>query len=165
MAVILGMRGIGKTRLAVKFCSDGMDRRGMFPKLAREIQNEFDCFVWRSLISPVPLGDILADAIGFLSDHQEKALPDTEDRQMEKLIHHLRTRRCLLIWNGGYAGEYQEGYEGYGRLLRQIGELPHQSCLLVTSREKPGEIAGLNGESAPVRSRPSKLADFLCPLF
>jgi len=32
------------------------------------------------------------------------------------------------------AGHHREGYEGYGELLRRVGEL-HQSCLVLTSRE------------------------------
>jgi hypothetical protein len=38
---------------------------------------------------------------------------------------------------GDREGGYQPGYEGYGQLLRCVGETPHQSCLLITSREKP----------------------------
>ncbi|MBW4633887.1 MAG: ATP-binding protein [Iphinoe sp. HA4291-MV1] len=46
---------------------------------------------------------------------------------------------------------YRSGYEGYGELIRRVGESQHQSCLLVTSREKPQEIAALEGERLPVR--------------
>jgi hypothetical protein len=42
---------------------------------------------------------------------------------------------------GSGAGYYQKGYEGYGRFLRAIGEADHQSCLILTSREKPVDFS------------------------
>ena len=44
------------------------------------------------------------------------------------------------------------GYGGYARLLRQVGESAHQSCLLLTSREKPGDLVPLEGSRTPVRA-------------
>src|SRR5205807_9031957 len=75
-------------------------------------------------------------------------------------IDSLRTRRCLLVLDnvesilqgGSQAGHYREEYEGYGRLLQRIGESRHQSCLLITSREKPKEVALLEGETTAIRS-------------
>ncbi|MEC4819291.1 MAG: NB-ARC domain-containing protein, partial [Scytonema sp. PMC 1069.18] len=46
---------------------------------------------------------------------------------------------------------YRQGYEGYGELIRRIGDSLHQSCFILTSREKPQEIAALEGKSLPVR--------------
>jgi DNA-binding GntR family transcriptional regulator len=37
-------------------------------------------------------------------------------------------------------------------LIKQIGESTHQSCLILTSREKPKEIAALEQPNAAVRS-------------
>src|SRR5713226_1972485 len=53
---------------------------------------------------------------------------------------------------GLHASQYQAGYEYYGRLIQCIGETQHQSCLLLTSREKPKEVALLEGTASPVRS-------------
>src|SRR2546430_6661651 len=50
------------------------------------------------------------------------------------------------------AGHYSAGYAAYGRFLQRIGEVQHQSCLLLTSREKPKEVALLEGTNSPVRS-------------
>lgn len=47
---------------------------------------------------------------------------------------------------------YLRGYEGYGELIRRLGDSQHQSCLVLTSREKPQEIAALQGKKLPVRS-------------
>lgn len=55
----------------------------------------------------------------------------------------------------GYVMEqirYRQGYENYGELIRRLGDSQHQSCLVLTSREKPQEIAALQGKKLPVRS-------------
>jgi hypothetical protein len=72
----------------------------------------------------------------------------------------LRSSRCLLILDnaetilssGERAGQCRDGYEGYSQLLQTVGEVPHQSCLVLTSREKPSAIALLEGEKSKVRS-------------
>jgi hypothetical protein len=48
--------------------------------------------------------------------------------------------------------QYLPSYEGYGELIRRVGDSQHQSCLFITSREKPPEIAAIEGEKLPVRS-------------
>ncbi|MGK7919613.1 MAG: NB-ARC domain-containing protein, partial [Trichodesmium sp.] len=42
--------------------------------------------------------------------------------------------------SGNQTGKYREGYQDYGNLVRRIAESSHQSCLLITSREKPEAI-------------------------
>jgi hypothetical protein len=51
-----------------------------------------------------------------------------------------------------HSGTYLEGYEAYGELLKRVGESQHQSALLAISREKPREIAAIEGKSLPIRS-------------
>ena len=58
----------------------------------------------------------------------------------------------MLLLEGDREGNYLPGYEGYGRLLQRLAETAHQSCVLVTSREKPKEIGPLEGSRSPVRS-------------
>ncbi len=48
-------------------------------------------------------------------------------------------------------GKYLPDYQEYGQLLRRIGEERHQSCLLLTSREKPTGLAAKEGENLPIR--------------
>jgi WD40 repeat protein/DNA-binding SARP family transcriptional activator len=141
LVVLLGMGGIGKTTLAVK--------------LAQDIQHEFECVIWRSLRNAPLLETLLAELVPFVSNQQETRL------EAGQLIHWLRSRRCLVILDnaetlfqpGDRAGQYRSGYESYRELFKMLCEVQHQSCVLLTSREKPSEIAVLEGAEA-VRSLP-----------
>ena len=146
MVALLGMGGIGKTSLSVK--------------IAQQIQEQFNGVIWRSLRNAPPLNEILLDIIQFLSDEQTTDLPKELNRKISRLIEHLHQRRCLVILDnlesillgGDRTGYYRAGYEDYGELIRRVGESPHQSCLVLTGREKPKELAALEGETLPVRS-------------
>ena len=139
LVALLGMGGIGKTALSVK--------------LAQLVQSEFEYVIWRSLRNAPSLETLLSDLVGFVSDFQETS------GEIGRLIHYLRASRCLLILDNleailkpGYAGQFRNGYEGYGELLRVIGETAHSSCLILTSREKPSEITANEGVELAVRS-------------
>jgi hypothetical protein len=47
--------------------------------------------------------------------------------------------------------QYLPGYEAFGEFIQRLGESQHQSCLILTSREKPQEIAALEGKTLPTR--------------
>ena len=142
LVAILGMGGIGKTSLAAT--------------LIDQVHEHFDTIFWRSLHNAPPLNSLLQECLQFVSEQQLVILPEEVDRHISLLMEHFRTHRCLLVLDnvesifqgGSQAGQYREGYEGYGRLLRRIGESKHQSCLLLTSREKPPEVALLEGRAA-----------------
>jgi WD40 repeat protein len=57
-----------------------------------------------------------------------------------------------IMQPGDRAGFYQPIYEAYGDLLGLLGESQHQSCVLLTSREKPGEISTFEMDEGKVRS-------------
>ncbi len=146
LIAILGMGGIGKTALSVK--------------LAQQLQEQFEFVIWRSLRNAPPLDLLLADLIQVLSGQREVVTAPAIATLLSRLMHYLRQHRCLLILDNGetilqggqFAGTYRQGYETYGELLQQVGEMPHQSCVALTSREKPEAIASLEGENLPVRS-------------
>ena len=85
---------------------------------------------------------------------------DTLEERLRLLIEQLRTRRVLLVLDnletlleeGEGTGRMRAGYEEYAHLLRQVGETAHQSCLLLTSREKPADLVPLEGSRSPVRA-------------
>lgn len=146
LVALLGMGGIGKTALSVK--------------LAKRVQDKFEYVIWRSLRNAPSIEDILEDLIRFLSNQQETNSLENTDVRILRLLNYLRRHRCLMILDNAEsilcsndsAGQYRENYEGYGQLLRCIGETHHQSCLVLTSQEKPKEFTLLEGETLPVRS-------------
>jgi WD40 repeat protein/transcriptional regulator with XRE-family HTH domain len=139
LVAVLGMGGIGKTAVAAK--------------VAQLVQYEFEYVIWRSLLHAPPLKMLLGDLIAFVSDFQESTV------EIGRLIHYLRSRKCLLILDNleaileaGYVGQFRTGYEDYNQLLIAVGESPHSSCLILTSREKPAVVAANEGDRLPVRS-------------
>jgi hypothetical protein len=153
LVTLLGMGGIGKTALARKF--------------VEQIQDQFDCLIWRSLRQAPPLDEILTTILKFITPQEDLRLPESEEGKLARLVESLQASRCLVIldnmesilWGGDSddstrqrAGHYRKGYEGYGDLLKYVGESSHQSCLLLTSREKPKEIAALESQDSFVRS-------------
>lgn len=153
MIAIVGMGGVGKTLLATYVAE-------------KEVQDNFDYILWRSLQHAPSLERILKDCVHLFSERQSKAstalaeLADDVDGQIALLIDYLQQHRCLIILDnfesvlqiGSPSGNYREGYEKYGILLQRIGEAKHNSCLLLTSREKPKEMPGIEGKSSHVRS-------------
>lgn len=147
---ILGLGGIGKTSLAAM--------------LGKEIKPNFQYAFWRSLRDGQPLRKILEECIRFLSDDELLNIPlDDETAHpflINRLLELLSSKPCLIVFDnfetvmqsGERAGEYKKEYEGYGTLLRSLGEAYHQSCIILTSREKPREIVLMEGETTPVKS-------------
>jgi len=148
VVALLGMGGMGKTSLATK--------------LVRQIEQRFEYVIWRSLYNAPPLFELLGNLIQFFDNSQvlEADLPTSVDERISRLIDYLQKQRCLIILDNAetilqssaIAGSYRQGYEDYGRLIRRLGEVVHRSCLLLTSREKPKDVASLEGEALSVRS-------------
>ncbi|BDI15802.1 hypothetical protein ANSO36C_16040 [Nostoc cf. commune SO-36] len=144
VVTLLGMGGMGKTALSVK--------------LAEQLQVEFEYVIWRSLRHAPFFSDKVTDCIKILSHQQVTTLPASPHEQITCLIDYLRKFRCLLILDNfdtllqQGTGCYREGYKPYGELLWRLGETGHQSCVLLTSREKPTEVAALEGDGLPVRT-------------
>ncbi|OUL36300.1 NB-ARC domain-containing protein [Nostoc sp. 106C] len=129
LIAIVGMGGIGKSVLAAK--------------VAQQLQEQFEFVIWRSLRNAPPLETLLAELVLFLSRQQDiQATP-------ERLLYWLQTHRCLVILDnqdtllkaGERAGYYQSDYTNYGDLFQLLGKATHQSCILLTSREKSAEVA------------------------
>lgn len=133
---LLGLGGMGKTSLALKY--------------ARQNLHEFKHVIWRSLLDAPLLQDMLRDLLGFFNHDN---LPTTTNEQISLLIEYLRTSRCLLIFDGleallgvnHLAGFYQEKYSNYSQLIKRIAEETHQSCLLLTSQDEPMNMYFIRG--------------------
>jgi WD40 repeat protein len=146
LIALLGMGGIGKTALSIK--------------LVERIEKKFDYVVWRSLRDAPLVTDVLADLLKSLSNQQKIDLPkDAASRTKLLIDRYLRPHRCLIVLDnlesilesGTRVGVYKKNYEDYGNFLRSIGEVSHSSCVVLTSREKPKEVALLEGKTQPVK--------------
>src|SRR5258708_9380589 len=87
-------------------------------------------------------------------------LPLVVERGLRLLVEQLRASGVLLVVDnleslleeGEVRGRVGPGFEGYARLLRQVAQTGHQSCVLLTSREKAAELRGLEGSRTLVRA-------------
>jgi WD40 repeat protein len=145
LVMLLGMGGIGKTSLSVK--------------LAKQICQQFDFVIWRSLQNAPPLLELLTDSIQFLFPKKGIPVPEASAINGSLLINFFQTSRCLVILDnvesilqsGDSSGSFRAGYEDYALFFKQTGEENHQSCLLLTSRERPRLLEPLAGDLLPVR--------------
>lgn len=136
---LLGIGGIGKTTLVTK--------------LTQQLLTKFELIIWRSLRNAPTLATLLSDLVPFLSNQQ-----DTEPT-LAKLIQCLKRSRCLIILDNletlldaEPVGQFRAGFEDYEELLRLVAAIGHQSCVVLTSREKPAIVATLEGIELTVRS-------------
>src|SRR5437016_1495538 len=146
LVTLLGMGGIGKSMLA--------------SYLGQRLAQEFEAVLWRSVRDAPSCEELVADCITFFSQTPPTAFPISLELRITQLVARLQASRCLLVLDnletllesGDREGGYLPGYEGYGRLIQRLGESAHQSCVLLTSRERPREIEALEGVRSPVRS-------------
>src|SRR5437868_2522606 len=146
LVTLVGMGGIGKSMLA--------------SYLGQHLASQFEAVLWRSVRDAPPCEELVADCLTFFSQTPPAAFPTSLEQRITQLVARLQASRCLLVLDnletllssGDREGGYLPGYEGYGRLIGRLAESAHQSCVLLTSREKPKEMGPLEGMRAPVRS-------------
>lgn len=148
LVALVGLGGIGKTALA--------------KKLAERIQEEekFDRLIWRSLRHMPPPETLLADLLESLGCAPIDPSKTDIDSQIAQLVEQLQESKCLLVLDsfdavlksGNRLQPYLEGYEAYGKMLRQIGQFEHQSCLLIASDQTFKEIEALARSTKTTRS-------------
>ena len=146
LIAIVGMGGIGKSALV--------------SLLGQRITPQFDAVLWRSVRDAPSCDDLVADCISFFSETPPAEFPPSLEQRINQLIERLHEQRCLLVLDNletlieveDPEGNYRPGYQGYERLIERLGESTHQSCVVLTSREKPREIEALEGPRGPVRS-------------
>src|SRR6266566_4610877 len=146
LVMLLGMGGIGKSMLA--------------SFLGSRLASQFEAVLWRSVRDAPSCEELVADCITFFSETSPTSFPATLEQRINQLLARLQAHYCLLaldnletlLASGDREGSYLPGYEGYGRRIQRLAESAHQSCVLVTSRERPREIEALEGTRSPVRS-------------
>jgi|HigsolmetaAR201D_1030396.scaffolds.fasta_scaffold04943_2 WD40 repeat protein/DNA-binding SARP family transcriptional activator len=146
VVALLGMGGIGKTTLATK--------------LVASCRSDFTHVIWRSLLNAPPLETIVTDLLQTFSQRSLTHLPDDVDVRLNLVLELLHQQRILLVLDnfesilqsGHRAGTFRQGYADYGQLILRIAQTSHQSCLLITSRERPFDLVRLERELLTVHS-------------
>lgn len=137
LVVMWGLGGIGKTTLAIR--------------LAKEMHSGFEGGVWRSLSNLPTLNDLVTDLLHTLSGTIDSDLPDSPDHRIARLLKLLKAHRYLIVLDGADAlfqtPSAKDGGEtlSYTDFIKQLGEIAHASCILVTTNEKPREFTSLIG--------------------
>ena len=143
---VLGLGGIGKSALATW--------------VMHRVAERFEVVVWRSLRDAPTCEALLEECLQSLAPQALRDVSGSLERRLGLLLEYLRNMRVLLVLDnlealleeGEGTGHMRAGYEGYARLLRRMAETEHQSCLLLTSREKPSDLVPLEGSRALVRA-------------
>jgi len=143
---VLGQGGIGKSALATQ--------------VMHRVAEGFEVVIWRSL-RDVPSCEALLDScLQVLAPQALRDISASPERRQDLLLDCLRSRRVLLVYDnlesfleeGEDSGRMRAGYEGFSRVLRRVADTEHQSCLLLTSREKPIDLVPMEGRRSPVRA-------------
>ncbi|MCM0592627.1 MAG: ATP-binding protein [Gloeotrichia echinulata DEX184] len=129
VVALVGMRGIGKTSLAMK--------------LADQIKDNFDYVIARTLKDTPPLQELLGSWLQFFSNQENEDIPKSIDSRINSVMKVLSNHRCLLLLDdveeilqaGKLVGEYKDKFQDYENLFRRV-EGSHKSCLLLLSCEK-----------------------------
>src|SRR5256885_334881 len=143
---VLGMGGIGKSALVTS--------------IMRRLAVHFQVVLFRSLRDAPACEALVEECLQVLAPQPLHLAPADLEHHISLLLQHLREQRVLLVLDnlesllleGEVLGHLRPGYGGYARLVRSVAQMAPQSCLLLTSREKPAELRALEGRKTPVRS-------------
>jgi WD40 repeat protein/transcriptional regulator with XRE-family HTH domain len=143
---VLGQGGIGKSALATR--------------VMQRVAERFEVVIWRSLRDVPTCEALLDDCLQVLAPPALRDVSASLESRQGLLLECLRSSRVLLVYDnlesfleeGQNTGHIRPSYEGFARVLHRVAESEHQSCMLLTSREKPSELVPLEGGRAPVRA-------------
>jgi WD40 repeat protein len=170
LVTILGMGGMGKTTIAIELIRKLQAAANSGDKdPAADDSRGFGHIIWRSLLNAPLLRELLPELIRnligtttarALPTVPNTAIPHTVTAQIESLLALCQQHRCAIVLDncesifqgGAQVGRYRAGYADYGELFDTLGRMHHQSCLVLTSREKPTEVGRLEGVNAKVRT-------------
>ncbi|MBE9234150.1 ATP-binding protein [Cuspidothrix issatschenkoi LEGE 03284] len=128
---LLGIRGIGKTTLALK--------------LVDNIKESFEFVIYKSLKYLPSLTQLITETI-YPND---QLIPDNSHHQLSQFKKAIEKHSYLIIIDDvncifskhQVSGKYQPGYEGYGNLFKLLSTTKHRSCLIINSSEEIRELS------------------------
>ncbi|MBD2138485.1 hypothetical protein H6F32_12990 [Anabaena sp. FACHB-1237] len=128
---IFGLTGIGKTALV--------------RELVENIKDDFDYVIWKNMEFSSDWEQFITHLESCFGYHSSEISPYP---RILNLIDYLKNHRCLLIFDQWEVvmGDTTSS-ENYNKLLSQIGNLQHQSCLLFTGLQKPTIIDSIRNKN------------------
>ncbi len=147
LVLVYGLGGIGKTTLTAEIFHQ---KKRLFAGAA-----------WFSLQDSPPLEEVLVRCIRYVFADEHTKLPTDADGLMKQFVEYLRAGRYLIVFDNFESvlpedkhedWHIQKKYENYGKLLKYLVATEHQSCVLLTSREKPRGFGNLEARKANVHA-------------
>jgi WD40 repeat protein/transcriptional regulator with XRE-family HTH domain len=146
VVTVLGLGGIGKSALTVQ--------------LMHQLAPHFEIVIWRSLRDTPTDDDLFSDLLQTLAPHALSESLISPERQQLVIFEQMRSKRTLIVLDnfesvlehGENAGRVRPDHAGIARFLQRSAETSHQSCIILTAREKPTEIIPFEGNKALVRT-------------
>ncbi|MBX3066231.1 MAG: PD40 domain-containing protein [Anaerolineae bacterium] len=150
---VLGPGGIGKSTLTIH--------------LMYQLAAQFDAVIWRSLRDVPTCDTLLISLLQVLAPHALEDAAAPLEQRLNALIEQMRSQRVLLVLDnlesvltqGAVEGDIEldagkmlPNFHGFDRFLRQSATSDHQSCVLLTSREKLTNLLLHEGINEPVRA-------------
>lgn len=131
LITLLGIRGIGKTALALK--------------LVDHIQENFEFVIYKSLKSLPSLTQLITETIHL----NDQLIQDNSLHQLSQFKKAIEKHSYLIIIDDvnyifskhQVSGKYQKGYEEYGNLFKLLSTTKHQSCVIINSSEEIRELS------------------------
>lgn len=147
---LLGISGIGKTTLFLRLIEEINGLGNQTPT--------FNYIIYRTLRFSPTLTTTLTNLLQIFAPETE--VSDNIEILLSQLQKYLAKYPCCIIFDdveklfapGKLAGQYKSGYANYRDFFQLFATVPHQSCLLLISREKIAEILKLETENYPVET-------------
>ncbi|AFZ00146.1 NB-ARC domain-containing protein [Calothrix sp. PCC 6303] len=168
---ILGIAGIGKTALSIKLAQQVQDNFEFVFWRSLHLTPSLDIILNQLIEFLSPLSELKAtDTVEEKINHVLEYLrtykclivfdafdsiltSESPDQTVVHLEQAPRIRQIDINQESKlHQIHYRPGYEKYGDLIRRLGESQHQSCILITSREKPQEVNALGGNIQRVQN-------------
>ncbi|MGB6298353.1 MAG: NB-ARC domain-containing protein [Rivularia sp. (in: cyanobacteria)] len=168
LVVLLGMGGIGKTTFSVKLASQVTDSFDFIiwrslrfaPSPEVIFEQLLEVLSPQTLIKGQSISTSISQLVSCLRSSRTLIVLDRLDAILygftkgvtEDYSGILSSNDSIISSSNDVPiFQYLPGYEAFGEFIQRLGESQHQSCLLLTSREKPQEIVASEGENLPVR--------------
>lgn len=157
---VFGMGGVGKSTLIARLLNDNFIKTEKYSINSNKKGKKFEFIIWRSLLNPLPLEEILTDILKSFINQETIYLERSLGNKLEQLIYLFNKYSCLLILDNFDSIladkksniDYIYEYSNYKDLLQIISESNHKSCLILTSREKSIDIDILEAKNYLIKS-------------